>query len=67
MFMSFWDRLTKKNPPLRSLDNRMTITVESFKKQMESAYMQGHKDGAHWESKNKNGPSIFESIFGGVL
>lgn len=44
-FKGFWSRLCCKNKSLENEETKITISVESFKYQMEKAYKQGAVDG----------------------
>lgn len=50
-FNQYWFRLCSKNHSLLKDDTKMTITVESFKKQMAKAYDAGTTDRAAVEEK----------------
>ena len=44
-FETFWFRKRRSNPGLNDAELKLTITVGSLRKQMESAYKAGHLDG----------------------
>lgn len=52
-FYQFWFRLCQKNNALLKDETKMTITVASFKAQMEKAYTAGTADRAAVEEKLK--------------
>lgn len=67
-FRDYWNGLVTKNDGLIDTSTKMTISVESFKKQLEKAYLQGSKDKAavaHDFKKNKD--DNFESLFGNLF
>jgi len=43
-FTQFWETIKSKNPAMNADDQRMTISVASFKKAMEQAYDKGDAD-----------------------
>jgi len=75
MFAKYWKRLLKTNPALGDVENRMTISVGSFQRQLKKAYEQGQRDlkacmeaaGEFGDFKQKSEGSfdrMFDGIFG---
>lgn len=54
-FLEYWGRLIASNESLKEPENKMTISVASFRKQLEKAYEAG---------KEGSGGSLFDQIFG---
>lgn len=59
-FDEYWEALATKNPALRD-SAKMTITVESFQRQMRQAFEQGKNSGI--EASAQVG-SLMDKIFG---
>ena len=55
-FLEYWGRLIASNKNLTEPENKMTISVASFRKQLEKAYEAG---------KGESGGSLFDQLFGG--
>lgn len=62
-FIDYWSHLKQKNPSLCHDDSKMTISVASFKKQLEKAYKAGSNAAL---TQDKKGPfeSFMDSLFG---
>lgn len=56
-FYNYWNRLCRSNASLCDEKSKMTISVASFRKQLEKA----HQDGCE---ESKDDKSVFESLFG---
>lgn len=55
-FLEYWGRLISSNESLKEPENKMTISVASFRKQLEKAFEAG---------KEGSGGSLFDQLFGG--
>lgn len=66
-FHHYWFRLCQKNNQLIKDDTKMTITVASFKRQLEKAYTAGTADRAAVEEQLKpKNPFDLNDLFGGL-
>ena len=59
-FLEYWGRLIASNESLKEPENKMTISVASFRRQLDKAYQAGVEDG-----KGQSGGSLFDQLFGG--
>lgn len=59
-FLEYWGRLIASNDNLKEPENKMTISVASFRRQLEKAHSAGVEAG-----KSQSGGSLFDQIFGG--
>lgn len=63
-FAAFWTRLCDRNPPLLDSDNKLTLSVASFKLQLERAYQAGRADAATTTAGLSGISDLFGDIFG---
>jgi len=60
-FSEYWASLRLKNPSLSDDSTKMTISVESFKKQLQKAHFDGWQEG--WKRGSKtNGDNPFGDL-----
>lgn len=59
-FLEYWGRLISSNESLKEPENKMTISVASFRRQLEKAHTAGVEAG-----KNQSSGSLFDQLFGG--
>ena len=64
VFSDYWAGLQVKNSALNDESNKMTISVDSFKKQLKKAYHEGGKDEFNRTGRGKGG---FGDLFGGMF
>lgn len=57
---AYWDDLCRLNPKLLD-SSRLTLSIDSFRRVVERAYLQGRSDE---ENAMHDEPSTFEALFG---
>jgi len=64
MFCFYWARIVSANESLKDEGQKMTLSVESFKRQLEKAYDKGREDEKDSRSADPYG-ALFNGMFGG--
>lgn len=62
MFCFYWARIVHANESLKDESSRMTLSVESFKRQLEKAYEKGRED-----EKSSRPADPFGGLFNGMF
>lgn len=63
-FVDYWKRLVARNKHLGDENMKMTITVASFKREIEKAYFSGADD---CDDADRSSSGTFDSLFGGIF